>query len=224
MTAQSTLTVNNLFVNGTWETYALYKGLGKNLGWFTLPPVPGGKDNGAQQLIELPNNAISISANSPHKAEAVKFIEYMETKGVQLTEAKAGNSIASKYPLPASVADPVTLGPIEFSLHWMLLGISLAISGLQCVYMGILSQVFFDYSGAAREKWFRRFSYTRAVVLSALLFSLGLTIVLRKVHKVVACMICCHSHHRRSQFEWKTQKIGSNAATEGFCMVVPMES
>ena len=41
----------------------------------------------------------------------------------------------------------VTLGPITFSLHWMLLGLSLAILGLQCVYMGILSQVFFDYSG-----------------------------------------------------------------------------
>lgn len=97
-----------MFVNGTWETYPLYQGLGKNLGWFTLPPVPGGKDNSPEQLIELPNNAISISANSPHKAEAVKFIEYMETQGVQLAEAKAGNSIASKYPLPASVADPVT--------------------------------------------------------------------------------------------------------------------
>jgi raffinose/stachyose/melibiose transport system substrate-binding protein len=97
-----------MFVNGTWETYALYQGLGKNLGWFTLPPVSGGQDNSAQQLIELPNNAISVSANSPHKAEAVKFIEYLETKNVQLMEAKAGNSIASKYALPTSVADPVT--------------------------------------------------------------------------------------------------------------------
>ncbi|HUZ25618.1 MAG TPA: extracellular solute-binding protein [Streptosporangiaceae bacterium] len=108
--AASLLTSNKagMFVNGTWETYALYQGLGKNLGWFTLPPIAGGQDNSAQQLIELPNNAISVSANSPHKAEAVKFIEYLETQGVQLAEAKAGNSIASKYPLPASVADPVT--------------------------------------------------------------------------------------------------------------------
>ena len=68
---------------------------------------------------------------------------------------------------------PVTLGPITFSLHWMLLGVSLSLLGLQCVYMGILSQVFFDYSGAARAKWFRRFSYTRAVALSGALFALG---------------------------------------------------
>lgn len=70
---------------------------------------------------------------------------------------------------------PVTLGPIMFSLHWMLLGVSLALLGLQCVYMGILSQVFFDYSGETKAKWFRRFSYTRAVSLSAALFALGLT-------------------------------------------------
>jgi hypothetical protein len=69
---------------------------------------------------------------------------------------------------------PVTLGPITFSLHWMLLGVSLALLGLQCVYMGILSQVFFDYSGTVTEKWFRRFSYTRAVVMSGLLFAVGL--------------------------------------------------
>jgi glycosyltransferase involved in cell wall biosynthesis len=73
---------------------------------------------------------------------------------------------------------PVTVGPITFSLHWMLLGISLALLGLQCVYMGILSQVFFDYSGAVRAKWFRRFSYTRAVALSAALFAVGLSFAL----------------------------------------------
>ena len=42
------------------------------------------------------------------------------------------------------------------------------------IYMGILAQVFFDYSGDVKAKWFRRFSYTRAVSLSALMFTLGL--------------------------------------------------
>ncbi len=80
--------------------------------------------------------------------------------------------LGSVLALPLSFG-PITVGPIELSLHWMLLGILLAILGLQSVYLGILSQVFFDYSGAARERWFRRFSYTRAVVLSAGLFALG---------------------------------------------------
>jgi glycosyltransferase involved in cell wall biosynthesis len=68
----------------------------------------------------------------------------------------------------------VKVGPITLSLHWMLLGVALAVLGLQCVYMGILSQVFFDYSGGMAAKWFKRFSYTRAVAISAGVFALGL--------------------------------------------------
>jgi glycosyltransferase involved in cell wall biosynthesis len=77
--------------------------------------------------------------------------------------------------LPLSMG-PLTLGPITFSLHWMLLGVSLAILGLQCVYMGVLSQVFFDYSGRRTERWFRRFPYTRTVAASAGLFATGLVL------------------------------------------------
>jgi hypothetical protein len=82
-------------------------------------------------------------------------------------------TIGSLLTFPLSFG-PITLGPITFSLHWMLLGVSLAILGLQCLYMGILAQVFFDYSGEVTRKWFRRFRYTRAVALSALVFAVGL--------------------------------------------------
>jgi glycosyltransferase involved in cell wall biosynthesis len=74
--------------------------------------------------------------------------------------------------LPLSFG-PVTVGPITFSLHWMLLGVSLFVVGLQAVYMGILAQVFFDYFGEARLRWFRRFAYTRTVAVSAILFGAG---------------------------------------------------
>jgi hypothetical protein len=77
--------------------------------------------------------------------------------------------------LPLSLG-PITLGPITFSLHWMLLGVSLVILGLQSVFLGILTQVFFDYSGAATEKWFRRFPYTRTVLASAGIFGLGVVL------------------------------------------------
>jgi glycosyltransferase involved in cell wall biosynthesis len=83
-------------------------------------------------------------------------------------------AIGSLLTFPLSFG-PVTLGPIVFNLHWLLLGVSLAILGLQCTYMGILAQVFFDYSGEVTRKWFRRFSYTRAVMLSVLVFLVGLT-------------------------------------------------
>jgi len=68
----------------------------------------------------------------------------------------------------------VTVGPVTFSLHWMWLGVSLSLLGLQSVYMGILAKVFFDYSGATTSRWFSLFSYTRAVGVSAVLFGAGL--------------------------------------------------
>jgi glycosyltransferase involved in cell wall biosynthesis len=67
-----------------------------------------------------------------------------------------------------------TIGPITFDSHWMLLGLSLSILGLQCVYMGILSQIFFDYSGQVTARWFRIFPYSRTVFISAGLFATGL--------------------------------------------------
>jgi glycosyltransferase involved in cell wall biosynthesis len=83
-------------------------------------------------------------------------------------------ALGSLLTFPLSLG-PLTIGPITFSLHWMLLGVSLALLGLQCIYMGILAQVFFDYSGDVKAKWFRRFSYTRAVAISAAVFTLGLS-------------------------------------------------
>jgi len=74
--------------------------------------------------------------------------------------------------LPLSTGT-VTVGQITLSLHWMLLGVSLSILGLQCVFMGILTQVFFDYSGAVTKRWFARFPYTRTVVIAAALFVAG---------------------------------------------------
>jgi glycosyltransferase involved in cell wall biosynthesis len=74
--------------------------------------------------------------------------------------------------LPLSFG-PVRVGHIEFSLHWMLLGVTLATLGLQCIYLGILTQVFFDYSGETTARWFARFAYTRTVFIAAGLFALG---------------------------------------------------
>ena len=71
-------------------------------------------------------------------------------------------------------AGPHRLGPITLSLHWMLLGLTLTVVGLQCVYLGVLAQVLFDYSGRATARWLRRFRYNRAVALSALSFVGGL--------------------------------------------------
>jgi len=63
---------------------------------------------------------------------------------------------------------PVRVGPITFSLHWMLLGLTLCVLGLHGFYVGALARVLFDYTGETRRHWLRMFSYTRSVVLSAL--------------------------------------------------------
>ena len=69
---------------------------------------------------------------------------------------------------------PVVVGPLTLSLHWMLLGVTLVTLGLQCIYMGVLAQVFFDYSGEVTRRWFARFPYTRSVAISAGLFGAGI--------------------------------------------------
>ena len=70
-------------------------------------------------------------------------------------------------------AGPVQVGPIEFSLHWMLFGLTLATLGMQSAYMGVLAQIFFDYSGDIGKRWLARFPYTRTVGISAGLFTVG---------------------------------------------------
>jgi glycosyltransferase involved in cell wall biosynthesis len=77
--------------------------------------------------------------------------------------------------LPLSLG-PLTLGPIVFSFHWMLFGLTLATLGLQCIYMGVLAQIFFDYSGDITKRWFARFPYTRTVGIAAGLFLVGLVL------------------------------------------------
>jgi hypothetical protein len=71
---------------------------------------------------------------------------------------------------------PVQVGRIHFSLHWMLLGLTLSVVGLQSFYAGCLAQVLHDYTGAARRRWLRVFPYTRTVVISGVAFVVGLAL------------------------------------------------
>jgi hypothetical protein len=71
---------------------------------------------------------------------------------------------------------PVQIGPVQFSLHWMLFGLTLVTLGLQSTYMGILAQIFFDYSGDIAKRWLTRVPYTRTVGLSAALFAMGVAL------------------------------------------------
>jgi glycosyltransferase involved in cell wall biosynthesis len=70
---------------------------------------------------------------------------------------------------------PITIGPVTFSLYWMLMGVTLAIVGLQSFYLGCLAQVLNDLTGQARGRWTNLFRYTRSMAWSAgaLLFGMA---------------------------------------------------
>jgi len=72
---------------------------------------------------------------------------------------------------------PVTIGPITFSLHWMLAGLALTIFGLQSFWCGCIAQVLYDYSGKSTSRWLGFFRYNRSVVCSGIAFLAGLAFV-----------------------------------------------
>ena len=63
----------------------------------------------------------------------------------------------------AKILGPITIGPVTFSLYWMLMGLTLGVLGLQSFYLGCLAQVLNDLTGDSRRRWTRLFRYTRSV-------------------------------------------------------------
>jgi glycosyltransferase involved in cell wall biosynthesis len=65
------------------------------------------------------------------------------------------------------IAGPITVFGISLSLYWMLIGMTVAIVGLQAFLLGCIAQVLFDHSGRHRARWLSIFSYTRTVIVAA---------------------------------------------------------
>jgi hypothetical protein len=89
--------------------------------------------------------------------------------------------------VPLSV-EPITIGPIRFSLFWMLVGMTLTVVGLQAFLLGCVAQVLFDYRGRARKRWLKVFPYGRSVALS-------LTMATAGVGLTVPLIVNYVSHH-----------------------------
>ncbi len=81
---------------------------------------------------------------------------------------------------------PVSVGNITFSLHWMLLGVSLTILGLLSLFLGIVMHLLFDYSGERTKRWLAHFKYNRAVPLSIAGFAGGLAMGVPLARQYVA--------------------------------------
>lgn len=71
---------------------------------------------------------------------------------------------------------PLTIGVLHPSLITQLIGLAMAVVGLQSFFLGCFGQILHDYSGDATRRWLRRFPYTRTVLLSALTFCVGLSL------------------------------------------------
>lgn len=77
--------------------------------------------------------------------------------------------------LPLSFGD-ITIGKVTFSLLTQLVGVALVVIGLQSLYFGGLAHMFLDYGGRLRGRWRRVFQYTRMMVISGILFAVGLVL------------------------------------------------
>jgi glycosyltransferase involved in cell wall biosynthesis len=104
---------------------------------------------------------------------------------------------------------PLTLGPITFSLYWMLLGLTSVTLGLQCIYMGILAQIFYDYSGEITKRWFARFPYTRTVSIAAAMFALG-----------VACTGALLAYYVRHHFLLTPEAAVNHVGVTGILLMI----
>jgi glycosyltransferase involved in cell wall biosynthesis len=71
---------------------------------------------------------------------------------------------------------PIAVGPVTFSLYWMLIGMTLTLVGLQSFYAGCLAQMLYDETGSSRERWLRVFRYNRTLAISATIFLAGLVL------------------------------------------------
>ena len=81
---------------------------------------------------------------------------------------------------------PIVLGPITFSLNWMLLGMMMGTLGLSMVYTGIIARILFDYSNTIERRWGQRLPYTRTVVVTVIVAFAGVLATGPLVHSYVS--------------------------------------
>ncbi len=81
---------------------------------------------------------------------------------------------------------PISVGPVTFSVFWMLLGLVLSVLGLHGFYVGSLARILFDYRGERTRRLLRTFSYTRSVTVSLLAMTAGIALVAPLIHRYLS--------------------------------------
>jgi glycosyltransferase involved in cell wall biosynthesis len=77
----------------------------------------------------------------------------------------------------ALAGGPITLGPIGFSLYWMLFGVTCATLGYSCVQIGILARIMHGLRPASLVRVQGLLTYDRGMVSSALLVLIGIILL-----------------------------------------------
>jgi hypothetical protein len=79
----------------------------------------------------------------------------------------------------------LSIGPVTFSMFWMLLGLTLSVVGLQSIYLGLLARIPFDYGRVRTDRLLRLFRYNRAVAVSGLVALSGFCLAVPFVTRYV---------------------------------------
>ena len=85
-------------------------------------------------------------------------------------------SVGAVLTLPLTFG-PISIGPITFSLYWMLIGLTLCVLGMQSFFLGCLARVLYDRTGRERRRWVQTFAYTRTVLATMAVFALGCLLI-----------------------------------------------
>lgn len=95
-----------MYFMGSWSLPAFIQDLGDDLGMFNLPAMEGGKGHADHWLI-IPNQAISIGANTKYPDVAVDFLKFIFSEERQKLLAKSGLLVTTKVDITAQEVNPV---------------------------------------------------------------------------------------------------------------------
>jgi len=81
---------------------------------------------------------------------------------------------------------PVTIGPVTFDLHWMLLGMTLTTLGYGAFHLAILSKCYYNFRPALTMRIMRLMTYTRGMLGGALMMFVGFVLGLLTLGEYVS--------------------------------------
>lgn len=77
----------------------------------------------------------------------------------------------------ALAAGPITIGPIGFSLYWMLLGVTCSTLGYSCIQIGVLARITHGLRPGSLDPMLRFLTYNRGMFISMALVMLGIILL-----------------------------------------------